>query len=244
MRKTLITLCSLALLVTACKKDDATENSLHLTGTVNGLKQGKLYLKKIVDTSFVTIDSFTIKGNSDFESTIKIDSPEMYYLFIDRGTSNSKDNSLMFFAEPGNMTIKTDLKEFYAQAKVTGSKNNDLYEDYKKIKSRYTDEENQALSMTLFAQKMRDTKMLDSLRDRSDKLVIRRYLSAVNFAVNNAKYDVAPYIALTDIYDANIKYLDTIQKSLSPEVTRSHYGKLLQEYIGKRKQQEATTSAQ
>ncbi len=240
MKKTLITLCTVALLATACKKETETGNSLHLTGTVDGLKQGKLYLKKIVDTSFVTIDSFTIKGNSNFESTLKIDSPEMYYLFLDRGISNSKDNSLMFFAEPGNMTIKTDLKEFYAKTKVTGSKNNELYEDYKKIKSRYTDEENQALSMMLFAQKMRDTKMLDSLRDRSDKLVIRRYLSAVNFAVNNAKHEVAPYIALTDIYDANIKYLDTIQKSLSPEVSRSHYGKLLQEFISKRKQQEAS----
>lgn len=244
MKKTLITLCTLALLATSCKKDNETGNSLHLTGTVDGLKQGKLYLKKIVDTSFVTIDSFTIQGNSNFESTLKIDSPEMYYLFLDRGISNSKDNSLMFFAEPGNMTIKTDLKEFYAKTKVTGSKNNDLYEDYKKIKSRYTDEENQALSMMLFAQKMKDAKMLDSLTDRSDKLVIRRYLSAVNFAVNNAKHEVAPYIALTDIYDANIKYLDTIQKSLSPEVSRSHYGKLLQEFISKRKQQEASVSGQ
>lgn len=244
MKKTLITLCTLAILATACKKDNETGNSLHLTGTVDGLKQGKLYLKKIVDTSFVTIDSFTIEGNSNFESTLKIDSPEMYYLFLDRGTSNSKDNSLMFFAEPGTMTIKTDLKEFYAKTKVTGSKNNDLYEDYKKIKSRYTDEENQALSMMLFAQKMKDTKMLDSLTNRSDKLVIRRYLSAVNFAVNNAKHEVAPYIALTDIYDANIKYLDTIQKSLSPEVSRSHYGKLLQEFISKRKQQEASVSGQ
>jgi len=242
MKKTLITLCTVLLLATACKKETETGNSLHLTGTVDGLKQGKLYLKKIVDTSFVTIDSFTIKGNSNFESTIKIDHPEMYYLFLDRGITNSQDNSLMFFAEPGNMTIKTDLKEFYAKAKITGSKNNDLYEDYKKIKSRYTDEENQALSMILFAQKMRDTKMQDSLTDRSDKLVIRRYLSAVNFAVNNAKYDVAPYIALTDIYDANIKYLDTIQKSLSPEVSHSHYGKLLQEFISKRKQQETTPS--
>ncbi len=242
MKKTLITLYTVLLLATACKKETETGNSLHLTGTVDGLKQGKLYLKKIVDTSFVTIDSFTIKGNSNFESTIKIDHPEMYYLFLDRGITNSQDNSLMFFAEPGNMTIKTDLKEFYAKAKITGSKNNDLYEDYKKIKSRYTDEENQALSMILFAQKMRDTKMQDSLTDRSDKLVIRRYLSAVNFAVNNAKYDVAPYIALTDIYDANIKYLDTIQKSLSPEVSHSHYGKLLQEFISKRKQQETTPS--
>ena len=239
MKKTLIALFSLALL-TACNKENESANNLHLTGTVNGLKQGKLYLKKIVDTSFVTIDSFLIKGNSNFESNLKIDSPEMYYLFLDRGTSNSIDNSLMFFAEPGEMKITTDLKEFYAKAKVTGSKNNELYEDYKKIKSRFTDEENKVLSLSLYAQKFNKTKMMDSLNERNEKLIIRRYLDAVNFAINNAKYEVAPYIALTDIYDTNLKYMDTIQKSLSPEVAQSHYGKMLKEFIAKRKQQEQT----
>ena len=34
----------------------------------------------------------------------------MLYLFLDRGQTNSIDNNLPFFAEPGNIKIETTLK--------------------------------------------------------------------------------------------------------------------------------------
>ena len=46
-------------------------------------------------------------------------------------------------------------------------------------------------------------------------------LYTTNFAITNGKYEVAPYIALTDLVDANLSLLDTINKSLSPEVKQS-----------------------
>ena len=54
---------------------------------------------------------------------------------------------------------------------------------------------------------------------------------ATNFALNNRDFEVAPYIALSEIYDINVKYLDTIQKSMSPKVAKSLYGKKLTEYV-------------
>ena len=51
----------------------------------------------------------------------------MLYLFLDRGQTKSIDNSLPFFAEPGNIKIETSLKHFFADAKITGSKNHDLW---------------------------------------------------------------------------------------------------------------------
>jgi hypothetical protein len=62
-------------------------------------------------------------------------------------------------------------------------------------------------------------------------------LYATNFAINNKNFEVAPYIALSEIYDINIKYLDTIQKSMSPKVAKSLYGKKLTEYIASIKNQ-------
>jgi len=53
--------------------------------------------------------------------------------------------------------------------------------------------------------------------------------------VTNKEYEVAPYISLSEINDATIKYLDTIQKSMSPKVAKSRYGILLTKYIGERK---------
>lgn len=238
MKKLLIAALAFTALV-ACDKKESDKN-LHLSGKVDGLKQGKLYIQHIVDTAMVTIDSITIKGDSNFKSELQISEPEMLYLTLDRGVSKSLDNVLPFFAEPGTMTIETTLKEFYAKAKVTGSKNNDLYNDFKKISMRYNDEQNKTFSLSLLAKKIKNTQKLDSLNQRADKLTVRSYLDVINFAVNNGKYEVAPYIALTEIYDANIKYLDTINKSMSPEVAKSKYGKQLTTFISERRKLEQT----
>ena len=59
----------------------------------------------------------------------------------------------------------------------------------------------------------------------------RRYFYTTNFAVKNADSEIAPYLALTELFDANIRLLDTINNSLSDKVRASKYGKELHEYI-------------
>jgi len=49
--------------------------------------------------------------------------------------------------------------------------------------------------------------------------------------VKNANFEVAPYIALTDLFDANVGLLDTINNSLTPSIKESKYGKQLDAYI-------------
>jgi hypothetical protein len=48
----------------------------------------------------------------------------------------------------------------------------------------------------------------------------RSYLFA-DFALNNRDYEIAPYIALSEIYDINLKYLDTIQNRCRQKVATS-----------------------
>jgi len=192
-------------------------------------------LKKLGDSTFVTIESMKIDGKSEFESNINLKSPEMLYLFLDRGETNSGDNNLMFFAEPGKINIATDLEYFYSKAVVTGSKNNDLYENYKKISSKYNEQQLELTVAKLKAQKNKQMDLVASIQEKSNAIMKRKYLYAINFAVTNKDYEVAPYIALSEISDATIKYLDTIQKSISPKVAKSRYGILLTKYIGERK---------
>lgn len=237
MKRTILALMALVLL-TACNKNDNGDANLHITGTVKGLKQGKLYIQRVADTALVTLDTIVINGNSSFESHLKLDSPEMLYLFLDRGQTNSVDNSLPFFAEPGNMKIETSNDEFFYKAKITGSKNQKLYEDFQKIKSRFTNENLDLVAKNLEATKNSNVKQLDSVATKSEYLMKRRYLYTANFALNHAKNEIGPYIALSEIADVNIKYLDTIQKSMSPEVAKSLYGKMLTKYIAERKKAE------
>lgn len=235
MKKSIIAFVTLLLLF-ACNKNE-TKGNLHITGNIKGLKKGTLYIQRVVDTTLVAIDTIKIDGSSTFESNLDLNSPEMLYLFLDRGTSNSLDNNISFFAEPGNITIETNLDNYIADAKITGSKNQEIFEEYKKINMNFTDKNLSMIEQRFNALKSQNQKKIDSISAIQDANTKRKYLFAANFALNNRDYEVSPYIALSEIYDINVKYLDTIQKSMSPKVAQSLYGKKLTEYVNNIKSQ-------
>lgn len=235
MKKTILALVTLVLL-SSCNKEEPKGN-LHITGNIKGLKKGTLYIQRAVDTVLVAIDTIHIDGSPVFESHLDLKSPEMLYLFLDRGVSNSMDNNLSFFAEPGKISIETSLDRYMSDATVTGSKNNEIFEEFKKINSRFIDENLTLIEKKFNAVKSQNTKAIDSIGAKQSSNLKRKYLFATNFALNNRDYEVAPYIALSQIYDINIKYLDTIQKSMSPKVAQSLYGKQLTQYVATLKKQ-------
>ncbi len=236
MKKSIIFLCVISLFL-SCNKQESKTN-LHITGNIHGLKKGVLYIQKIVDTSLVIIDSIKIEGDSNFKTDLTIDSPEMYYLYLDRGVTNSLDNNLAFFAEPGNLNILTSLEFFNSDAQITGSKNQEKYDEYRKVISRFNDENLTLMELKFKAFKTNNIKTIDSIDEKQSINLKRRYLFSTNFALNNKNYEVAPYIALTDIADINLKYLDTIQKTMTPKISKSLYGKKLIQFYKERKKQE------
>lgn len=227
------------LLLTACTQDNSNYN-LAVNGKVEGLKQGRLYLYKVQDTAFTVVDSVVIKGNPEFYFKLNIDSPEMFFLTLDRGHSNSIDNHIQFFAEPGKIEINTTLKNFFRDTKITGSKNNDIYLKYLKTRALITNRQNDLLVDIFNAEKEDNQFRIDSLSALNKKLTGRLYLNAVNFAINHNDSDVAPYIALTELYDRNTKYLDTIYNSLQEDIASHKYGQQLKEYIQEIKYEDNT----
>ena len=236
MKKISIAFIAITLLFACSEKK--SENNLHLTGNIKGLKKGTLYVQRVDNNKLVALDTIAIDGNSNFETNIDLKSPEMLYLFLDRGVSNSLDNNLLFFAEPGDISIETNLENYIADAKVTGSKNQDLYYEYKKVDKRFQDESLTLIEKKFNAMKNKNESELTSIVAKQETNIKRKYLYATNFAINNKDYEVAPYIALSEIYDINLKYLDTIHKSMSPKVAQTLYGKKLTEYIASIKKQQ------
>jgi len=238
MKKTVLLFVAFSLFI-ACKKEETkSDANLHISGNIKGIKQGKLYIQMLKDSTLVVVDSIIFDGKSEFESHLKIDSPEMLYLFLDRGQSNSLDNNLVVFAEPGHLSIETTLETFYANAQVKGSKNHDLFEDFLTINSRFNIDQLVLLEREIKAKQENNQASLDSIQLANEKLVKRKYLYTINFALNQKDYEVSPYIALSEVHDAQLKYLDTIQKSMSPKVANSKYGKMLTKFIEERRKEE------
>lgn len=229
----LICFTSSLTLVSCSEKKPA--KSFVLNGNIKGLKSGTIYIQRLKDTLLVPIDTIKIEGDSRFVSEFDLQSPEMLYLFLDRGVTNSLDNNIPFFAEKGKMTIETSLDFFTADAKITGSKNQELYDEYKKVIGRYVDQDLDLIQKRIKAYQAKRFDEVAKIEEKQKGILKRKYLYTTNFAVNHGDYEVAPYVTLAEIYDVNLKFLDTIQKSMSPKVAQSLYGKKLNNLVAERK---------
>ncbi len=202
---------------------------------VNGLKKGTIYLEKLNDSTLTVIDSVKIDGHSNGIFSLNIESPEVFFIYLRKGEGAEIKDGIDLFVEPGWLTLKTNLDAFESDAIVTGSANHDKYIEYKKIMQRFSDRELDLLNDTFLAQKNNDTEQLYRLEQHYQLLIRNKYLTGVNFALNHAHMEIAPYITISEIFNANIKYLDTIYTTLTPEIKNSKYGLQLEKYIVDRK---------
>jgi hypothetical protein len=222
------------LILAACSKKTAVK--MHLSGEVYGLKKGTLYLEKIKDGRYSKLDSFAVQDNGKFELNSTEQSGEMHFLSLDR----VEDKRISFFGENSHITINTNLEKFLLQAKISGSKNDEKWRRYIKMSSKFQNQNLEILKATFEAQRDKDQKKIDSLSKKSTQWLKRKYLYTTNFAMSNSDSEVAPYLALTALPDANIQLLDTIRKSLNDRVKKSAYGKELNAFLNtiKEKQQD------
>lgn len=220
----------LAIIIISCG-DSSTENTMTVTGNVKGLKKGTLYLQHIVDTTLVTVDSLVVEGDGNFSFSTELESPELFYLYLDKKDNNSINDRITFFGEPGTITIKTNWNTFDLNAKIEGSKSNDQLREYMEVMSKFNTKNLEYAKLSMDPKIQSDSIAFDSLQNLTDKNVKRGYLYAINFALNNPDSYVAPYIAVKEVSDANLKYLDSINNSLTDGVANSKYGRELKAHI-------------
>jgi len=233
MKQFLYALASL-LLVVSCASE--TANTMTVNGTIKGLKKGTLYLQHVPDTVLVTVDSLDIRGDGNFTFKTELESPELFYLYLDKKDNNDINDRISFFAEPGLITINTTWNTFDTNAKITGSKSQEKLEEYLKFMSKSNLRGLELMQMASNQDERFSQQELDSIELLYTKSIQRNYIYAINFAINNKDSYIAPYIALKEIPEANIKYLDSIAAVLTTEVSNSKYGKELQAFVQKNKQ--------
>lgn len=221
------------LTIAACSKK---ENNLVVSGTVKGLKKGTLYLQKIEDTILVSVDSVEIRGDANFILEDYISSPQIMYLTLEKVDDENFDERIEFFAEEGEVKINTTLKKFQVDAKIEGSANQVKLIEYRKIMQRFNDQNLDLIQQNFEAQRDNNVELLVETNNKYENLLKRKYLYTVNFAINNKDLEIAPYLALSEVFDANIKYLDTIYNSMTPQVQKSKYGKDLKAFLKERRE--------
>jgi len=216
---------SLLLLTFSCSTN---EKKMIVSGNIDGLKKGTIYLQKQQDSIILSIDSILLEGNSNFKLETKINEPDIYYLYLDKNDGDSLNDIITFFGNNGEINIKTSLKNFDSSYEISGSKNTELLQEYFSIIRKFNLQNLDLLEIFYKAQIENNQAKIDSVNTQIENLIKRKYLYTLNFATNNSEFEISPYLAVSQIADANQEFLLKLYDTLSEKIKNSKYGKILQ----------------
>ena len=152
-------------------------------------------------------------------------------IFLDLNLNDgSETKTTNFFAENSKIDIETSLENYGFNMSVKGSINDSIYRDYISLNKKFNNQK-----LDLYERSFRNVKSnnKDSLKIIENLIIninTRQFLHNANYAVRNSKYEIAPYIAITDLYESK-KILDTIYKSLDEKIIGSKYGIQLKKMV-------------
>lgn len=225
--KKLVLISSLFITILSC----SDSSNFTVTGTVKGLKKGTLYLQSLQDTSLVNVDSMVVDGNPDFTFKMDLKEPEVLYLYLDKADASGYDDRLPFFAEAGEMSITTTLKNFEGTATIIGSQNQLFWKEYQNMNQQFNDKNLDLLKGSFEARRDGKQESIKAYDDSIQSLIKRKYLYTGNFANVHKNSEIAPYLLLTQIPDASTSYLDTLYNRFPKNIKQSKYGKELKNIV-------------
>ena len=200
---------------------------MRISGEIDGLRKGTLYLQTLKDSLIISLDSVKIDGDGNYKLKTNIEEPDLFYLYLDKYDGDSLNDVITFFGNKGDIIINSRLQTFDSGYEISGSKNSELLNEYLSIIRQYNFQNLDLLGIFYNAQIENNQDRIDSVNLELENLIRRKYLYSLNFAITNSDYEISPYIAISQIPDANKELLLKLYDTLSIEVQNSKYGKLL-----------------
>lgn len=219
------------LAIASCEKE--TENTMLVSGNIKGLKKGTLFLQQFKDSSLVVLDSLKIEGDGNFSFSQEVENPDIFYLYLEKEDQNDVNDRILFFGEPGQITINTSWNTFDLNPEIMGSKSHETLSEFNEMLSKFNLKDLTLMQEATQPKYQENTEALDSLQRLADQNLLNRYRYVLNFGLNNGDSYATPYIMIMEAQEANPKYLDSVYRKLSPEVAASKYGKALQDFLKK-----------
>jgi hypothetical protein len=229
--KKLLFLFIVIVSIISCKK----ENEMNLEATITGLKKGTVYLQKIKDSSLINLDSIIVNGQETLSLSTIVETPELFYLYVDKVDGTEYNDRVIFFGEKGEIKLSTHLDKINKKVSIKGSKNHQIYTKYQNSLKNINKQLGQANLEFIKAQLNNDQESIVALDKKVSKLMRSKYLRSIQFALNNKRSSVAAYIGAREISEANVIYLDSIYNGLSKKAKNTIYGKELKLLINSRK---------
>ena len=213
-------------LIISCSSND---NNMIISGNVEGLKKGTLYLQSEKDSIVINLDSVNLRGEGKFKLSTNISEPDIYYLYLDKEDGDSLNDIIPFFGNEGEIKINTRLSTFDSGYEISGSVNSDLLLEYNSIMRKYNSQNLDLIEIFYKSQIENNQERLDSVNIELENLVRKKYLYTLNFSITNSDKEISPYITVSQIPDANIDLLRMLYDTLPSNIKDSKYGKILRD---------------
>ena len=224
MKKALIIIST--IIIMGC---NSNIDNMSVSGNVDGLMKGTLFLQSQKDSVVVNLDSMYLKGDGNFKLSTYINEPDIFYLYLDKQDGDSLNDIITFFGNKGDIQINTRLNTFDTSFEISGSENSDLLNEYNSIIRKYNMQNLDLLEIFYNAQIENNQKRIDSVNSELENLIRKKYLYTLNFSITNSANEISPYIAVSQIADANIDLLRRVYDTLPEKIKESKYGKILKE---------------
>ncbi len=213
------------IMLLAMASCQTNSTSYSVSGNIEGLDSGTIYLVKAVNGEAVVEDSSAVNaGNFSFEGEAPI--PEMFYLRL-----NESDYFTQFFLENGDINVAAK-KDSLSMAKVSGSPANDLLNEYLAELSSVNDQ--------LLALQQEYTQAAASGDNSEVERIQIEYQVASedmvkfvkNFVTENNSSVVAPFLTLSVLVDQlDYNELEPLVANFSPELDVTLYMQELKSVI-------------
>ena len=210
----ILSLC--AALAAGCGSD----STFQVKGTIAGAKNGTLYLQKEEEGHYLNVDSLEMGKNGKFEFTGDATEPQMYYLAFGKAAP-----VLSFFAESGTITIDARIDSLQ-KAKVKAGREQELYDEFLSYIRDFSGKKDKVYLDILRSSVVDgDKDSIEVYRSMYQSLERRQAQFVANFVLTHSDSRVAPLMAHTFLNQGYSPLLDSLVKSMSPEVADSKYGR-------------------
>jgi peroxiredoxin len=222
LKKILFIILTVAILA-SCEKP--VKNAFTVSGTVDTVFNGMIYLQKRVDAPLVTVDSarftdgkFTFKGVIDY--------PEVYYLTIPAVKA-----SVPFFIEPSEITVNIMTRDIN-KTKITGSKNQAAYDAYLDDLDKFNAKMKESYSMYNKAMELGDEAKAHYYDSVISVIDDQRSNYSKDYVVKNPASFISPYIMYRNSYAYGMEEIETALDAFDTSLTHSIYAGFMKAYLG------------
>jgi peroxiredoxin len=200
------------------------KDQFQITGSVNGVDTGVIFLQQYDSDKWVDIDSSLLdKGEFSFKG--KIDLPEMWHIAM-------KGNQVLVPVFVENSKIEVQIfPDSLEKSTIKGSASHDIYLHFLALNEPINFKTNEVYKEWKKAKEARDTLGMERNDSISRSLDAELKQQLQVFAKTNNKTVVSPYLVMRNSWQFELPELEEIVNEMDSSLNRSLYLQVLQKRV-------------